>query len=58
MSSRKCCKSKNEEMNMTIKTNVKAGGLTANHNQAPTSGLKVNSKVNAGAVNPNHNQAR
>ncbi len=43
---------------MTIKTNVKAGGLTANHNQAPTSGLKVNSKVNAGAVNPNHNQAR
>jgi hypothetical protein len=37
---------------MTIKTNVKAGGLMSNHNQ----GLKVRSAVKAGALLANHNQ--
>ena len=40
---------------MKIKTNIKAGGLTAsNHNQ---SGLAVKSNVKAGGLNTrNHNQ--
>ena len=38
---------------MTIKTNVKAGGLNWNHNQ---SGLAVKSAVKAGGFQINHNQ--
>jgi hypothetical protein len=33
---------------MRIKTNVKAGGLSMNHSQTVTSGLKVKSGVKAG----------
>jgi len=47
---------------MKIKTNVKAGGGWANHNQTVSRGLKVKTKVEAG-FNPqpdpprdNHNQ--
>jgi hypothetical protein len=35
---------------MKIKTNVKAGGLTTNHNQKVARGLKVKSGVKAGAI--------
>ena len=39
---------------MKTKSNVKAGGIQINHNQA---GLKVASKVRAGGISLNHNQA-
>jgi hypothetical protein len=39
---------------MKTKTNVKASGLSANHNQ---SGLCVKSRVKSGALSANHNQA-
>ena len=39
---------------MKMKSNVKAGGLHMNHNQA---GLKVASKIKAGGLSANHNQA-
>jgi hypothetical protein len=35
---------------MKIKTNVKAGGWTANHNQTVASGLKVKTNVKAGII--------
>ena len=38
---------------MKIKTTVRAGGLSANHNQ---NGLKVKTKLRAGALTTNHNQ--
>ena len=38
---------------MTIKTNVKAGGMSLNHNQG---GLAVKSAVKAGGTFLNHNQ--
>ncbi len=43
---------------MKIKTNLKAGGITLNHNQTVVRGLKVKSCVKAGAVKlgANHNQ--
>jgi hypothetical protein len=46
---------------MKIKTNVKAGGWTNNHNQTVVCGLKVKCGVKAGIVapeyrKPNHNQ--
>ena len=43
---------------MKIKTNVKAGALTFNHNQTVACGLKVKAIVKAGAVGgrySNHN---
>ena len=44
----------NKENPMKTKSNVKAGGLHMNHNQA---GLKVASKIKAGGLSANHNQA-
>ena len=38
---------------MTIKTNVKAGGLAMNHNET----LTVRSDVKAGRVAGNHNES-
>ena len=37
---------------MTIKTDVKAGGIGANHNEA----LAVRSSVKAGGIGFNHNE--
>jgi len=45
---------------MTIRTNVKAGRLAANHNQTvvreAAKGLKVRTNVKAGKLAANHNQ--
>ena len=41
---------------MKVKSNVKAGGASLNHNQT-AAGLQVKSKVKAGALAPNHNQS-
>ena len=38
---------------MKTKTNVKAGGLSANHNR---SGLAIKTRVKAGGLSSNHNQ--
>jgi hypothetical protein len=35
---------------MKVKTNVKAGGLSSNHNQTVSSGLKVKTNVKAGLI--------
>ena len=40
---------------MKTKTNVKAGALAANHNQAV---LAVKTRLKAGALAANHNQTR
>jgi hypothetical protein len=37
---------------MKIKTNVKAGKLTTNHNQKVARGLKVKTNVKAGLATP------
>jgi hypothetical protein len=44
------------ETKMKVKSNVKAGGASLNHNQT-AAGLRVKSKMKAGALNPNHNQS-
>ena len=43
---------------LTIKTHVKAGGLSNNHNEtlARPAGLKVKTHVKAGGVHLNHNE--
>jgi len=41
---------------MRIKSNVKAGGLTAQHNQTMARGLKVKTNVKAGGMHMQHNQ--
>ena len=40
---------------MRVKSSVKAGGITTNHNQT-TAGVRVKSKVKAGGINLQHNQ--
>jgi hypothetical protein len=40
---------------MRVKSNVKAGGISFNHNQT-TKGLRVKSNVKAGGISFNHNQ--
>jgi hypothetical protein len=35
---------------MKIKTNVKAGGVTSNHNQTMARGLKVRTAIKAGTI--------
>ena len=43
---------------MQVKTSLKAGGITSNHNQtlARAKGLKVKTNVKAGGHEFNHNQ--
>ena len=43
---------------MRTKTNVKAGraGISVNHNESLSSGLKLKTRVKAGRVAVNHNQ--
>ena len=41
---------------MIIKTNVKAGGMSMQHNQRITRSLKARSGVKAGRIISNHNQ--
>ena len=41
---------------MRIKTNVKAGGMSMQHNQRISRRLKVKSGVKAGRIVSNHNQ--
>jgi hypothetical protein len=44
---------------MKVKTNIKAGALTANHNETlarEAQGLKVRTGVKAGALTANHNE--
>ena len=45
-------------MGMKIKSNVKAGGTTYQHNQTVSRGLRIKSNVRAGGVRylGNHNQ--
>jgi hypothetical protein len=41
-----------------VKTNVKAGGMSNNHNESlvRTAGLKVKTNVKAGGIIANHNE--
>jgi hypothetical protein len=48
--------SRKETISMKIKTNVKAGGISPNHNQTVARGLKVKSGVKAGGMTQQHNQ--
>jgi hypothetical protein len=43
---------------MKIKTNIKSGGLSSNHNQAMirARGLKIRTSVKSGGFSSNHNQ--
>jgi hypothetical protein len=41
---------------MKVKSNIKAGKLAVNHNQAVACGLRVKSNVKAGKLAANHNQ--
>jgi len=50
---------RNEERNsMKIKTNIKSGGFTTNHNQGMirARGLKIRTSVKSGGFTSNHNQ--
>jgi hypothetical protein len=35
---------------MKVKSNVKAGGLNANHNQTTASALRIKTKIKAGII--------
>jgi hypothetical protein len=45
---------KNTKTGLAIKTSIKAGSLTANHNRA---GLKVRTAIKAGSLTANHSRA-
>jgi hypothetical protein len=45
-----------ERTRMKIKTNIKAGGISMQHNQSMARGLKIKSNVKAGGISLNHNQ--
>ena len=40
---------------MHIRTKIRAGGISINHNATRASGVKVKTKVRAGGINLNHN---
>jgi hypothetical protein len=48
--------SRKETTSMKVKTNVKAGGVSAQHNQTVARGLKVKTGVKAGDGEMQHNQ--
>jgi hypothetical protein len=41
---------------LKVRTSVRAGGFTTNHNQTVARGLKVRTSVRAGGFTTNHNQ--
>ena len=43
---------------MTIRTNLKAGGMYRNHNETLSGGLKLQTSIKAGVIKlrPNHNE--
>ena len=47
---------------MKLRTNVKAGALSPNHNETQvrdtnqTAGMPVKTRIKAGALSPNHNE--
>ena len=49
---------------MKLRTNLKAGALSPNHNETqardtkPATGLRVKTRVKAGALSPNHNETQ
>jgi hypothetical protein len=49
---------------MKLRTNVKAGALSPNHNEVQAgetkqiSGLRVKTRIKAGALSPNHNETQ
>ena len=49
---------------MKLRTNLKAGALSNNHNETqirntkPSTGLRVKTRVKAGALAPNHNETQ
>ena len=43
---------------MAIKTNLKAGGIRPQHNQAHVRSLRVKTAVRAGALTINHNEVQ
>ena len=44
------------ENSLKVKTNVRAGGFSLNHNQTLARGMKVKTNVRAGGLSMNHNQ--
>jgi len=43
-------KANKSQRGLKVKTNVKAGGLTVNHNQTPARGLNVKTNIKAGII--------
>ena len=50
------CDPNTQTKNLKVKTNVKAGGMTHNHNETLVRGLKVKTNVKAGLMHLNHNE--
>ena len=49
-------RNKERKTSMKIKTKVKAGGISLNHNQTMARGLKVKTDVKAGEMQIQHNR--